>query len=53
MYLKDKSVKVSVRISDDQLSFLHRLSGLYGLSVSEVLRAILDSYRGGFNYEDE
>lgn len=56
MYHKDKIVKVSLRISSDQYNFLQVLCDSYGVSVSEAIRIILDSYRAyraGVRNEDE
>lgn len=49
MYDKDKNVKFTIRLSDDDFKYLLSLSDKYNVSISQVLRSIISSFRiGGF-----
>lgn len=47
MYFKDKSEICKIRVTQEQNEYLMRLSVSWGVSKSEVVRAIIDSYRKG------
>lgn len=50
------SVRLNIRISADQLSFLSSLSDVLNKSVSDCVRIIIDSYSsrlGGFEDENK
>ena len=53
MYLKDKAIRINVRISPEQAAFLDRLVSVYGKSQSEIVRMIITSYMWGGNDADK
>ena len=54
MYFKDKTETLKAKITMEQNEFLMRLSVAWGVSKSEVVRIILDSYRhGGKQHENK
>lgn len=55
MYLKDLDVKINLRLSNEQMDFLIKMSELYGVSVSAFLRMMIDKYivMGVDSHEDE
>ena len=54
MYFKDKTETLKAKITMEQNEFLMRLSVAWGVSKSEVVRIILDSYiHGGKQHENK
>lgn len=54
MYFKDKTEVFKVRLTQEQVEFILRLSVAWGVSKSEVMRKIVDSYKaGGINNENK
>ena len=49
MYFKDKTESLKAKITREQDEFLMRMSVSWGVSKSEVVRIIIDSYRFGGN----
>lgn len=47
MYFKDKTETLKVKITQEQDEFLMRMAVSWGVSKSEVVRVIIDSYRHG------
>lgn len=47
MYFKDKTETLKAKITMEQDEFLMRLSVAWGVSKSEVVRIIIDTYRKG------
>lgn len=47
MYFKDKTETLKAKITMEQDEFLMRMSVHWGVSKSEVVRIIIDSYRFG------
>lgn len=47
MYFKDKTETLKAKITMEQDEFLMRMSVAWGVSKSEVVRIIIDSYRHG------
>ena len=47
MYLKDKSKRLTLRIDDELMKWLITESEYLNLSVSNLIRMILQSYAGG------
>lgn len=53
MYLKDKEQRVTIRLTNEQLGFIDRLALGWGVSRSNILRVIIDTYRKGENNENK
>lgn len=53
MYMKDKEHRVTIRLTNEQLGFIDRLSLGWGVSRSDILRVIIDTYRKGENNENK
>ena len=53
MYFKDKTETLKAKITMEQDEFLMRMSVAWGVSKSEVVRIIIDSYRHGVNNENK
>lgn len=45
MYHKDKTEVLKIRVTQEQDEYLMRMAVLWGVSKSQVLRSIIDSYR--------
>lgn len=43
MYLNDKSNRITLRLNDEQFSFVRQSADLYGVSPSEFLRIVISS----------
>lgn len=53
MYLKDKEERVTIRLTNEQLGFIDRLAFGWGVSRSDIMRIIIDTYRKGGNNENK
>lgn len=55
MYLKDLDVRITLRLSQEQMDFLIEMSELYNVSPSAFLRMMIDKYMimGEDSHEDE
>lgn len=53
MYFKDKTETLKAKITQEQDEFLMRMSVAWGVSKSEVVRIIIDSYIRGNNNENK
>lgn len=55
-YTKDKCKNLNIRLNDLSYNYLRELSSLTGLSISECVRVVIDSYRvarGDSDHEDK
>lgn len=52
MYFKDKTETLKAKITMEQDEFLMKMSVAWGVSKSEVVRIIIDSFRHGGNYSE-
>ena len=53
MYFKDKEQRVTIRLTNEQLAFIDRLALGWGVSRSDILRVIIETYRRGDNNENK
>lgn len=53
MYTKDKTSRITVRLSPELDAFLDRMSAAFEKPRAEVVRMILTTYMWGGKYEDE
>lgn len=53
MYFKDKEERVTIRLTNEQLSFIDKLALGWGVSRSDIVRVIIDTYRKEENYENK
>lgn len=45
MYLKNLDYRLNVRLNDNDMDFVKKLSKVTGLSFSQVVRGIIENYR--------
>ena len=54
MYNKDKTEVLKIRVTPEQSDFLSKMAASWGVTKSQVVRAIIDTYRvGGPNHENK
>lgn len=49
MYCKDKDERITLRLSTEQLNFIDKLAVRWSVKRSDILRIIIDTYRGDRN----
>ena len=49
MYCKDKEFRITVRLTNEQLNYIDKLAQGWGVSRSDILRVIIETYRGANN----
>ena len=53
MYLKNKVIRINLRVSPDEAEYIYWVADLLGCSVSGAIRTIINSYRGELENENE
>lgn len=52
MYLKNKTNRLTIRVSDELLNWLNEEASFLNIAVSDLVRMILQSYCGGERLEN-
>lgn len=53
MYLKNKLVRINLRVSPEEAEYIYHIADILGCTVSGAIRTIINSYRGELENENQ